>query len=272
LAWLDTCTYTWNYLKDCSQNYYKLFEKNLTKYRKQNLLPELRKNHEEVREVYAQVLQDVSHRLDRAYKTFFTLNKNGYNARLPRYKRRTYSFTYPQNTGFRFKGNRVRLNKLGWIKYRGTILEENEKTLTIKRSKTGKWYAYIVYDIEPKEHVFEKKQVGIDLGIEKFLVTSDGSYYPNPHIFKKYANRLKKANRNLSRKKRGSNRRKKALHRLRRVYEDMNNSIMDHAHKVSHELAETYEIIYVEDLNISGLRQGWTSKSLAYLSVLFSLR
>ena len=65
-------------------------------------------------------------------------------------------------------------------------------------------------DTELKRFEHTNKQVGIDLGIKDFVITSDGEVFENKHFFKKEENHLKKLQRQLSKKIKGSNNRKKA--------------------------------------------------------------
>jgi putative transposase len=113
-------------------------------------LPALKVDRPDVAGVYAQVLQDVLHRVDKAFGAFFGRVRRGVRAGFPRFRasRRFDSLTYPQ-LGFAVNGRHLALSKIGAIKIKlhrpiaGTM-----KTLTIKR-EAGKWFACFSVDVEP---------------------------------------------------------------------------------------------------------------------------
>ena len=176
-------------------------------------LPNLKAELPELRGVYSQTLQDVIWRVDLAYQHFFrrVREKNG-KAGYPRYrsKRRYDSLTYPQ-LGFKIVGSRLHLSKLGNIKIRlHREIEGAIKTCTIKRD-VDEWYAVFSCELPDTEPIEIKSEVGIDVGLESFLVTSDGEFIENPRLLQKSLRELRRAQRSLARKKRGSQRRKKQV-------------------------------------------------------------
>lgn len=103
-------------------------------------------------------------------------------------------------------------------------------------------------------------EVGIDLGMEKYLTTSNGYFAPNTRVFRQYDERIAKHQRKLARQKRGSHRRYKTLKLLHRAYEDRTNAMMDYLHKLSTSLANQYKTIYVEDLYIKAMIRGYVHR------------
>ena len=257
--WFHALEQTWTHLRDAKQNTWKQTGKTLTQYDLNNLLPHLRTTDPELAEPQAVVQQNPSFRLITAYKSFFSHRKNGNRkARLPRRVNSIRSITFPSQ--FRVKYGKLRAGKLGWIKYRSSMPEEKVRTLTIKLTKTGKWYAYLTYKAEPTQHLHTVDEVGIDLGMEKYLTTSDGYYAPNTRVFRRYDARIARLNRILARQQRGSHRRYKTVKLLRRAYEDRTNSMMDYEHKLSTHLANKYKTIYVENLNIKAMIRGYVHR------------
>ena len=100
----------------------------------------------------------------------------------------------------------IKLPKLKWINIRGyrNINHINGKNVnaTISREKNGKYYISVVYDmIEIKNNnLVPRSIVGIDLGIKKLLTLSDGITYDNNKYIEKYEKRIKRLQRELSRK------------------------------------------------------------------------
>jgi putative transposase len=106
------------------------------------------------------------------------------------------------------------------------------------------------------DHVkFEKtgKEVGIDLGLKDFVITSDGDKYSNNRYTKLYAKKLKSNQQHLSRKIKGSNRYVKQRIKVATIHKKITNSRVDNLHKVSTKLVKEYDLIAIEDLNVKGM-------------------
>jgi len=257
LETLSLCKDTWNTLKALIQDEYEKTGKTLSYIDLTKRLPTLKQLEPKYVQAYSQVLQNVAKRLTDAYKSFFALGRNGYKARLPRFKTLEHyqSFTYPQ-FGFRFTDTKVNLSKVGVIRYRGGVPEDGVKTFTVKRSGSGRWHGYIVYEETPEPFDADLPPVGVDLGLERFAALSDGHTIPIPRFYRRDEERIKKAHRELSRKKRGSRNRMKAKRRLSRVYEKVNDRRLDFLHKATTWMADRYSRVHVEDLNVAGMAQG----------------
>ena len=257
LETLSLCKDAWNAFKALIQDDYEKTGKTLSYIDLIKRIPPLKQLEPKYIEIHSQVLQNVAKRLTDAYKSFFTLRENGHNARLPRFKtlEHYYSLTYPQK-GFKFTDTEIKLSKVGVIRYRGASPEGRIKTFTVKRSKTGKWFGYIVYEKTVEPFDADLPPVGIDLGLEKLATLSDGHTISIPRFYRRNEERIKKAHRDLSRKKRGSRNREKAKRRLSRVYERISVRRLDFLHKASTWIADRYSRVCVEDLNIEGMAQG----------------
>ncbi len=189
-------------------------------------LPAIKEVRPEYRDIHAQVLQEVLHRLDRAFQAFFRRVKQGETAGYPRFhgRDRYNSFTYPQvgeHGGATLDGwCLLSLSKIGRIPIRlHRPLEGTPKTVTISREADG-WYACIscadvpVHPLPPTG-----QETGIDLGIEAFVTLSDGTRIFHPGWYRQAERALKTAQRRVSRRKKGSNRRRKAVTLLARAHQ-----------------------------------------------------
>jgi putative transposase len=168
----------------------------------------------EYRDINAQVLQDVPHRLDKTYQAFFRRVKNGEKPGYPRFhgRDRYNSFTYPQlgaHGGATLDGGLLNLSKIGRIPILlHRPLEGTPKTVTISREADG-WYACIsCADVPVQLLPATGRETGIDLGIEAFATLSDGTRIFSPGWYRKAERALKTAQRRVARRKRGSNRRR----------------------------------------------------------------
>ena len=205
--------------------------------------------------IYSQVAQDVLRRLDRAFQAFFRHVKNGETPGYPRFKGYTRydSFTYPQSGFAILGGGRLNLSKIGVIRiFVHREIEGKIKTCTILRDG-GQWYASFsveLPDVEPKEI---KTSVGVDVGITTLATLSEGTEIENPKTLDKYDSKLKKAQKDLSRKKKGSSNRNKQKVTLSGIYRKVRNARKDCLHKASRFLADTYDQIVFENLQIQNM-------------------
>ena len=130
------------------------------------------------------------------------------------------------------------------------------RSATISKTKSGNYFLSILIDI-PEDEIVKFKQtgesVGIDLGVKDFVITSDGEVFGNKHFLKKEEQKLKKLQRQLSKKVKGSNNRDKARIRLAKAYEHLTNQKENYIHSIVNELLRYYDTIYMEDLNVSGM-------------------
>ena len=123
------------------------------------------------------------------------------------------------------------------------------------KSKSGKWHACLTCSSDhviPPKISFEKS-VGIDVGIKSFAYDSDGYQTPNPLNLKKMLKPLVRAQRKVSRRVKGSNNRLKAILHLQRIHEKIVNRRNDFQHKLSSIYANHYDVIFVEDLQLTNM-------------------
>ena len=134
--------------------------------------------------------------------------------------------------------------------------KDNIRSATISKTKSGNYFLSILIDI-PQDEIIKFKQiggsVGIDLGVKDFVITSDGEIFENKHFYKKQEDKIKKLQRQLSRKVKGSNNREKARIKLAKAYERLVNQRENYIHTVVNELLRYYDTICMEDLNVSGM-------------------
>ena len=133
---------------------------------------------------------------------------------------------------------------------------KNIRSATLLKTKSGNYFLSILVEMEDTElkkfeHTY--KQVGIDLGVKNFVITSDGDVFENKHFLKNEEKKLKRLQRRLSRKAKGSNNREKQRVRIAKLFEKMTNKKDAYIHYVSNELLKSYDTIFMEDLNVQGL-------------------
>jgi len=229
---LEAACETYNTLRWADKYFYHEDEKGLTLTELRQLALDLRKQDEEHQQIYSQVVQQIADRFYEARQRFF----NGL-ARFPREKKphKYYSLVYPQS-GWRIlareirakSGNKkrlvLRLANLGTFKlivHRDFPLEK-VKRVVVKLTRSGKVYvSFIVEDYEFPKLPSTGEAVGIDVGVEKLLVTSDGKYLPNLRPYERALKKVKRLHKALSRKKFLSKNWFKAKIKLASAYEHL---------------------------------------------------
>src|SRR5215813_455142 len=153
-------------------------------------LPAIKEVRPDYRDLNAQVLQDVLHRLDKAFAAFFRRVTAGERPGYPRFqgKDRYASFTYPQvgaHGGAALDGGMLSLSKLGRIRLRlHRPLQGTPKTVTISREADG-WYACISCAEVPIVPLPSTgRETGIDVGLKVFLITAEGASVENPRHYR----------------------------------------------------------------------------------------
>ena len=133
---------------------------------------------------------------------------------------------------------------------------KNIRSATLSKSKSGNYFLSILVEIvddELKKFEHTNKQVGIDLGVKNFVITSDGDVFENKHFLKKEEKKLNRLQRQLSKKKVGSNNREKQRVKIAKLFERMVNKKEAYIHYVVNKLLQSYDIIFMEDLNVQGM-------------------
>jgi putative transposase len=240
--------YNWN-LKQRIE-VYKAEKRTVSYCEQQNALPELKKERPWFKHVYSQVLQDVLKRLDKAYQRFFT-QRHGF----PKYKKKGQwnSITYSQYEDLPENGM-ITVPKVGKIKlvYHRPIPENALiKTLTIIQ-EGGKWFACFSVELpdrlEPKPK--QTSAIGIDLGLNSFIYSSNGEALAAPRYLQKVRESLSRLQRKLSKIEKRTTKYFKTLRALQKVYYRLRCKRLSFFYNQAHSLFEQNDIVIVEDLDI----------------------
>jgi putative transposase len=230
------------------------------------LLPEMKAMEPELNNVFSQVLQNVAKRVRSGFESCWNRKRAGLKAHLPRFRgeNRYNSLTYPQ-FGFQLKDGVLCLSKIGDVRVvQHRPVEGQVKTLTVTRGRAGKWYAVFASEVEAKPIRNRLPAVGVDLGLSSLVALSDGATIEAPRSYRGAEERLRRAQRSLSRKTRGSRNREKARRRLASACERVADRRRDFAYKTARMIVDRYVRVYVENLNVQGMmRNRRLSKSLS---------
>ena len=209
-------------------------------------------------EVSAIPLQQSLNDLDRAYKNFFQSCKGerkGKPAKPPRLKKRRNAQSARFTTGgFKVHKTSVSIAKIGKIK---TVwsreLSAKPTSATVIKDAAGRYFVSFVVEIAPEPLPQTSNSCGIDLGIIDFATFDDGTKVKAPKPLKKNLKRLRKKQRNLSRKVKGSKRREVARKKVARLHAKIKDTRTDFLHKLSTKVVKENQLIALEDLNVGGL-------------------
>lgn len=168
-------------------------------------------------------------------------------------KDRRQSF-HLNNDKFRVDGHNFYVPKLGWVNMAEGLRFHGKIMGAVVSRQAGHWYVSITIEMEkPEPKRLPIHSVGIDLGVKTLAVLSDGKQYENQALLRSALTHLKRLNRRLSRRKPGSKRWWKAKASLASFHQRVANRRADHLHKLTTEIASTYALIGLEDLNVPGM-------------------
>ena len=160
------------------------------------------------------------------------------------------------------KGNRLALPKIGAVKVKVHRQAPNQKPLktTIVRTAAGEYYVSFLYVCpERNNHIFlpitQELTLGLDFSVPKFYVDSDGNSPDHPHFQEEALPQIKRMRAAMSRKQKGSANYEKLRRKLARLHQHTRNRRLDWLHKESRRLADRYDTIVTETLNIHAIAQ-----------------
>ncbi len=261
---LELCRWVYNRTLETRKNAFEQNGVSLSYYDTKKMLPDWKEENPALKRVHSMVLQDVTMRVELAFQAFFRRVKTGKEKPgYPRFKGydRYDSMCYPQyGNGVKLVGNQLNLSKIGSVKVKlHRELIGTPKTVCVRRSSTGKWFATFVCKCQKSTLPAEPKCIGIDVGTTTFATLSDGEKVKNPRFFNRESNELAKAQRRLEKVVKGTLARANRKKVVSLIHERIANKRSDFAHKLSRQWVNTYGVIVLEDLNIVGMMEEHTT-------------
>jgi len=214
-----------------------------------------------LREVDSTALLNAIASLDTAFQNFFRRVKKGEKPGYPRFKsKKNHRKSYKSSnngTNIKVLDNALQLPKLGRVKCKihrpvqGRVL-----SVTISQNRSGKYYAAInCTEVEIPELPKTGGVIGLNMGIRNFAISSDGVNYENPKYLSKSEKKLKRYQRQLSRKTKDSKNWEKTRIKLARLSEHVANQRKDTLHKLSADMVKQNDVICIKDLDIKDMMQ-----------------
>ncbi len=279
--WLDVCRVAYNYglreIKDwcnsrkcmvdrCSIVHEYIIAADIPfprEVKQLNALPKAKKVFPRLGEVPSQVLQQAIKQLHRAWDGFQRVGHG-----FPRFKKfgQFKSLLFPQFKQNPVDGVHIALPKLGMIPI--NLHRPIPTGFVVKQvriiNKANIWYAdiNIQCDVNVPDPMPHGHPIGVDVGLEKFLATSDGVLVKSPKFLKVMQSKLKLLQRRLSRKKKRSNNYEKQRIEVARLHHTIDNTRKDFHFKQAHALCDAGDMVFMEDLDYRTLAKGMLGKQM----------
>lgn len=197
--------------------------------------------------------------LETAYKNFFRDKSIGF----PKFKskkndRKSYT-TNCVNNNIRIDNGYIILPKLGTVKVKQHRIIPNGyilKSATVSQNASGKYYVSILYEyessVQPKPI---KTVIGLDYSMSELYITDDGEHADYPRYYRRALDKLKRMQRTLSKMTRYSNNYYKQKCKIAKLHDRIANQRKDFQHKRSRQIANAYDCVAIEDLNMNALQK-----------------
>jgi len=248
----------YNYFLNQKIEAYKTNKVFITKNQQSAELVSLKKENPLLKEIYSQVLQEVTKRLDISYKNFFRRIKDSKAKAkgFPSFRscKNFFGLCYPQS-GFKIIDNyfvTTNYGRIPFIKHREIL--GKIKTVYISCTSDNEWYISILTN-HAKEIRTTNQSVGIDVGITNLVATSDGQLIKNYHHAKYFDKQINKLKSKKDKLQKGSRKQKFYSKVVKRLYGVKNRKINDFQHKVSYGLSRKYDMIFIENLELKQMSE-----------------
>ena len=214
-----------------------------------------------LKEVDSLALANAQLNLQTAYNNFFRNKSVGF----PKFKskhtdRKSYT-TNCVNGNIQIIGKQIKLPKLGLVnvKFHRQIPKYHMvKSCTISQTSSGKYYISILTEYESdilQIEINPENVIGLDMDMKNLFTDNQGNRAGYPRYFRQMQDKLAREQRKLSNCKRGSNNYYKQKIKVAKLHEKVANQRRDFLHKLSSQIANDYDGVCIEDLNMKAMGQ-----------------
>jgi len=256
------CRYLWNQMLSDVQEFYAATDIHYiptpAKYKKSAPF---------LTEIDSQALCTVHQNLRKAFLAFFRAPQRFGYPQFKRKKSEKDSFTVycrPYRTGpsIRLTDSGIQMPKLGVLKailHREPQPDWHLTYVTITRSKSGKYFASIVFRTETEApapvNPIPEKTLGLNHSLSHFYTDSEGNMVDVPRQMVQSAEKLARMQQKLSRMRRGSRNYEKQRQKIRLIHEHLSNQRKDFAHQQSRRTANAWDAVCVRETDLIKLSQ-----------------
>lgn len=199
--------------------------------------------------------------LQKSYQAFFSKQAGFPKFKSRKHTRMSYT-TNHVNGNIRLEGKGIRLPKIGVVKTKLHRMPEPDwilKSATFTKEADGAYHISLLFeyvlDVKIKTPSYDRC-IGLDYKSNGLYMDSEGNTGSEHHYFRKSEKKLARAQRRMSRKMHGSNNYEKAKCKVARIHKKIRNQRNDQLHKLSRKIADRYDVVCVEDLNMKGISNG----------------
>ena len=250
-SFAGSCRFVYNKALALNQQRYEAKEKRLGYAGLCTLLPQWKRAHPWLADTPSQALQQSLRDLERAYTNFFEQR-----ADFPDFhkKGRKDSFRIPQGFEVDNQNGRIKLPKVGWMRYqKSRDIESEPKNVTVSLV-AGKVYVSIQTEREVERVMHPSTSaVGVDWGVVHLATLSDGEVVDRCSPLWEHAKRLATLQRRLARKKKFSNNWRKWKAKISKLHQHIANVRKDFVHKASDRISKSHAVVVVEDLQVRSM-------------------
>lgn len=228
-----------------------------------------KKDYPYLREVDSLALANKQMDLQEAFRNTFSKSrkkKNGFpKFKSAKHSRKSYTTNNQKGTVAIIDNNCIKLPKIGKVKaviHRVPDDSWTIKSATVSQESDGKYYISVLFEFENtvNPYVADKTNaIGLDYASDGLYVDSNGNTGTNHKYYRESHNKLAKAQRKLSRMQGSkkhevkSNNYIKQLRKVNKIHRHIANQRLDNLHKISTEIANQYDVVCVESLNMKAM-------------------
>ena len=241
--------------------YYQEYKKTL-----QTTPAQYKKDYPYLKEVDSLALANVQINLQTAYKNFFRDKKIGF----PKFKSakhscKSYTTNNQHGTIAIIDNKYIKLPKIGKIKAVIHRIPDSDwivKSATVSQESDGKYYISVLFEYNSFVNTYEADRnnaIGLDYASDGLYVDNNGNIGTNHKYYRESHDKLAKAQRRLSRMQGSkkheakSNNYIKQLRKVNKIYRHIANQRQDNLHKISTKIANSYDIVCAESLNMKSM-------------------
>ena len=224
-----------------------------------NTPAQYKKEFEWLKEVDSLALANAQMNLQTAYNNFFRFPKVGF----PRFKskksnHRSYT-TNCVNENIKLENGYITLPKVGKVKikqHRQIPSDYKLKSVTVSQTPSGKYYISILFEYEKQvQQAKTQTFLGLDYSMHELYIDSNGNEPCYPRYYRQAEKKLASEQRKLSKMQKGSKNRENQRIRVARLHEKIANQRKDFLHKQSRQIANAYDCVCIENLNMQSMSQ-----------------
>ena len=182
-----------------------------------------------------------------------------------KHSRKSYTTNNQNGTVAIINNKYIKLPKIGKVKaviHRIPNDNWTVKSATISLASDGKYYASVLFEFDEIENTYiadKTNAIGLDYASNGLYVDNNGNVGTNHKYYRESYDKLAKEQRKLSRMQGSkknedkSNNYIKQLHKVNKIHRHIANQRLDNLHKISTEIANQYDVVCVETLNMKAI-------------------